>query len=90
VSSLHRHKEASEIIAVGLEKFPDNSWILYTAFIVYSDSRDDRFALDVGEKLLHLFPDFYPIYEPYVAFTTRLSKSTDTQLSKMGSTVSFL
>jgi len=68
VSSLHRHKEASEIIAVGLEKFPDNSWILYTAFIVYSDSRDDRFALDVGEKLLHLFPDFYPIYEPYVAF----------------------
>jgi tetratricopeptide (TPR) repeat protein len=63
---LSLYKEALDIISIACQRFPDDLWILWTAFSLHQVSGDDELALVVGEKLVDLHPTFADVYPPYV------------------------
>jgi hypothetical protein len=62
LTSLGRHGDAIHIIDVGLEKHPENEWILFTGLSCYNSAGRHAEAANLGLKLASLYPSFKHLY----------------------------
>ena len=73
LTKMNRLKEAVDLISVGLEKFPEDLWTLYTAMTIYLNNENYQLVCEYGNKLLSVHPTFILFYAPYVESLYRLN-----------------
>ena len=78
---LGRQEEGLEIISIALDKFPNDMWVLWTAFLLYSESKNDDLALEYGKRLAELHATFSPIYPLLTSLL--LKNKQDVQAEKL-------
>lgn len=73
---LGRQDEALEALAIGLERWPDHPWVLYTALLLYSRSELHEKAVAAAQELHYQHPEYIQLYTPYVTSLYRLGQDS--------------